>query len=265
LRSSIALATSLLAALALSGCSGGEAVSLESVAYAADRTQSSGSSRVAMELSMEMGGERMRVTADGAFDYQRGRGWMELDLGPLGSLTDGTPASRMTMLFEGDTVWMRVPPGYPGSGGKPWVRTSLANKGMGVQNPDPSQLLDSLRSLSDSVKKLGSSDVRGVETTHYRAALDLQKAMGAAPAKEREDAKALAHLFGGLETVPVDLHIDELNRIRRLEMKYEFKLFEEKFDAEINMDLFDFGVPVKFKRPPASQVADVSYAVGSGG
>lgn len=266
MRSSLALAASLLAALAVAGCSGGEKVALESVAHAADRTQSSGSSRVAMELSMEMGGTRGGVTAVGAFDYERDRGWMELDLGPLGSLTDGAPARQMTMLYEGDTIWTSVPPGNAATGGKPWARMRLrGNLGMGVQNPDPSQLLDSLQAMGDSVERRGRTDVRGVGTTHYRAELDLERALAAAPASERDDAKALVQLFGGLETVPVDLYIDDAERVRRMEMRYEFELFEENFEAEIKMDLFDFGAPVAFKRPPASQVADVSSTVGPGG
>lgn len=267
MRPSLALAASLLAALALSGCSGGEAVSLESVAHAADRTQSSGSSRMTMEMSMRIDGKEMKVVADGAFDYKRARGWMEMDLGPLGALTDGRPMPRMTMLVEGNTVWMRVSPELSSqTGGKPWTRTTATGStlGTGVQNPDPSQLLDSLRGLSDSVEKVGRSNVRGVDTTHYSADVDLTKAMAEAPAGERENAKAMLQLLGGRTTLPVDLYIDDAGRVRRMELKYEFDVLGEKMEAAVKLDLFDFGAPVAFERPLASQVADVSSTVGSG-
>jgi hypothetical protein len=260
-RSSLALAASLLAALAVAGCSGGETVALESVAHAADRTQSSGSSRMTMEITIGVDGKRMKVVADGAFDYKRARGWMEMDLGPLGALTDGAPPPRMTMLIEGDTIWMRVPPGMSAqTGGKPWARVSAGGNGlgMGVQNPDPSQLLDSLRGLTDSLEKRGRTNVRGVDTTHYRAHLDLQKAMAAARAREREEAQAMLQMFGGIREVPIDLYIDDADRVRRMELKYEFDVMDQKLEAEIKLELFDFGAHVAFKRPPAHQVAELA-------
>lgn len=268
MRSSLALAASLVAALALAGCSGGEKVALESVAHAADRTQSAGSSRMRMEIAIGVGGERMKIVADGAFDYKRARGWMEMDLGPLGALTDGAPMPRMTMLIEGGTIWMRVPPGMSNqTGGKPWARMSAGGNGLGigVQNPDPSQMLDSLRGLTDSLEKRGRTTVRGAETTHYRAHLDMQKAMAAAPAREREEAQAMLQLFGGLREIPADLYIDDADRVRRMELKYEFDVMGQKMEAEIKLELFDFGAPVAFKRPPAHQVADVASTLSSGG
>jgi hypothetical protein len=259
-RSALALAASLLVALALAGCSGAEKVSLESVAHAADRTQSAGSSRMAMEMTIAVNGQRMKIVADGAFDYRRARGWMEMDLGPLGSLNDGTPMPRMTMMIEGNTIWMRVPPAMSAqTGGKPWARVSAGGNGlgMGVQNPDPSQMLDSLRGLTDSLERLGRSNVRGVDTTHYRAHLDLRKAVAQAPAAERKNLEAMLRLVGGLDEVPIDLYLDDSDRVRRMELKYEFEVLERKMEAQLKLELFDFGAPVAFKRPPAHQVAEL--------
>jgi hypothetical protein len=257
----VAFLVSLVLALSLAGCSGSDTVALESVANAADRTQSSGSSRLAMELSMGMDGKRFDVRATGAFDYKRSRGWMEMDLGGLAVLTSGPALPRLRMLFEGDTIWMRVPPALtPRTNGRPWARMTAGTSalGTGMQQPDPAQMLDSLRGLSDSLSKVGRARVRGVETTHYRASVDLEKALSAAPAREREHAKAVLQLFGGLEQVPVELYIDDANRVRRMELKYEFELLDHEVDAEIRMELFDFGARVAFARPPASQVAELS-------
>jgi hypothetical protein len=258
-RSVSAVLASLLATLALVGCAGSETVSLESVAHAATTTRSAGSSRMAMEMSVEVGGKTLKVLANGAFDYKRMRGWMEMDLGALSALTDGKPSPRMTMLFDGATVWMRVPPELSSLGqGKPWLRTTVGGRdmSMGMQSPDPSQMLQTLRGVSDSVEKRGHQRVRGVETTHYRAKIDLQKAMGQAPAREREQAQSMLKLFG-LGTVPVDLYLDDANRVRRMKLEYDYEVFEQKLSAELKLDLFDFGVRVPFKRPPASQVAEL--------
>jgi hypothetical protein len=263
MRSFTALLASLAATLALVGCAGSDTVSLDSVAQAATTTQKSGSSRMAMEMSVEADGKRMKITADGAFDYKRGRGWMVMDLGPLAALGGSSAAPRMTMLFERGTVWVQLPPELRAqTGGKPWMRTTASGAGLntGMQSPDPAQMLDTLRGLSDSVEKRGRKTIRGAETTHYRAEIDLSKAMAQAPARERQQAQAMLKMFGGLDSLPLptDLYIDDGGRVRRMEVEYEFDIAGEKLSADLKLDLFAFGTRVSFKRPPAGQIADLS-------
>lgn len=261
MRSFTALLASLVATLALVGCAGGDTVSLDSVARAATTTQKSGSSRMAMDMSVEVAGKRMKITADGAFDYKRGRGWMVMDLGPLAALGGGSAAPRMTMLLERGTVWVQLPPELRAqTGGKPWMRTTASGAGLntGMQSPDPAQMLDTLRGLSNSVEKRGRKTIRGADTTHYRAEIDLSKAMAQAPARERQQAQAMLKMFGGLESLPTDLYIDDAGRVRRMEVEYEFDIAGEKLSADLKLDLFAFGTRVSFKPPPAGQVADLS-------
>ena len=255
-----ALLASLVATLALVGCAGSETVSLESVAQAATTTQKSGSSRMTMEMSVDLAGKHMKITADGAFDYKRGRGWMVMDLGPLAALGGSSAAPRMTMLFEHGSVWVQVPAELRAqTGGKAWMRTTVDGAGMntGMQSPDPGQMLDTLRGVSDSVEKRGHKSIRGADTTHYRAQIDLSKAMTAAPAQERAQAQAMLKMFGGPDSLPTDLYIDDAGRVRRMEVEYEFDIAGEKITADLKLDLFAFGTRVSFKRPPAGQVADV--------
>ena len=121
--------------------------------------------------------------------------------------------------------------------------------GAGVQQPDPSSMLDSLRGVSDSLEKRGRVSVRGVATTHYHAKLDMAKAFAEVPAAEREQAEAMMKLFGASVDVPVDVYIDDADRIRRMELAYEFDLIGQKMAIEMKMELFDFGAPVAFTRP----------------
>jgi hypothetical protein len=259
-RALLASTASLLAALALAGCSGGDTVSLESVAHAATQTESAGSSRLAMVVSMEMEGKRAELVAEGAFDYKRSRGWMDLDLDALGAFGDGPSlGGAVRILVEGNTVWMRVPPSMrAATGGKPWAKTTAGSGalGAGVQQPDPSAMLDSLRGLSDSLEKKGRVSVRGVSTTHYRAEVDMAKALAEAPAAERANAEAALKLLGAVDDIPVDLYIDDANRIRRMEMEYEFEVVGRSMAMEMKLELFDFGTPVTFERPASDQVAE---------
>jgi hypothetical protein len=259
----LALAAALLASLTLAACSGGDAVAIDPVAQAADRTNEAGSSRMVMEMSLGMRGDRLFVNAEGAMDYKRRRGWLLMDFSQLTALNPNAPEMpRLHMLFENTTIWMRVPPALTGStGGKPWARMPLGSSSGafgGMQQPDPSQLLDALRGISGSVEKVGETRVRGVETTHYTADISLDKALAEAPARERAATKAALKTLGGLDEMPVDLYIDDAGRVRRMEMEYDLKSAGMAFETEIKMELFDFGTRVKFKRPPASQVADMS-------
>jgi hypothetical protein len=264
MRASVALVASLCAALTLVGC-GGDSVALESVAHAASRTESAGSSRMALVMTMNAGGERFDVLAEGAFDYKRSRGWMELDLGGLSTLSGGPGLDGpMRMLVDRGTIWIRVPPALRGeTGGKAWARMSAGTSafGAGMQNPDPSMMLDSLRGVTDSLEKRGRVSVRGVATTHYHAKLDMNKAMSEVPATERKQAEAMLKLLGGSVDAPIDVYIDDADRIRRMEMTYDFDVVGQKMSVAMKMELFDFGAKVAFKRPPASQVAELSSLV----
>jgi hypothetical protein len=253
----------LLAAVCLAGCAGGDTVSLESVAHAASRTESAGSARMAMEVAVSVDGKRARMVAEGAMDFKRARGWMDMDLSGMAALEEPGSApvdvGVLRMLFEGTTVWMQVPPSLRAeTGGKPWARMSAGTSalGTGVQQPDPASMLESLRGLSDTLEKKGRVRVRGAETTHYRAKLDMAKAFEGMPASERESGEAMMKLFGGSMSMPVDLYIDDADRVRRMEMKYELELLEQKMALELKMELFDFGTRVAFKRPAPHLVAD---------
>lgn len=255
MRAILATTAALLAALTLAACSGGDTVSLESVAQAASRTESAGSSRMALVMSMEANGQPFEVFAEGAFDYRRSRGWMDMDLGALGPQFSGP----MRLLIEGNTAWLRMPPSLrPQTGGKPWARMSAAGAlGAGLQQPDPSSMLDTLRGVTDSLERRGRVSVRGVATTHYHAKLDMAKAFSEVPAAEREQAESMLKLFGASVDVPVDVYIDDADRIRRMELAYEFDLMGQKMGIELKMELFDFGARVPFKRPPASEIAEL--------
>lgn len=263
MRSLLGLTAALLASLTLAACSGGDTVALDPVAQAADRTNAAGSSRMVMEMSLGMDGEKFFVNAEGAMDYKRRRGWLLMDFSQLAALNPGAPEiPRLKMVFEDTTIWMRVPPALAGStGGKLWVRTSLGSSSDafgGMQQPDPSQMLDALRGISGSVKEVGKARVRGVETTRYSADVSLDKALEQTPPRQREAAKAALKMFGGLEKMPVDLYIDDAGRVRRMEMEYELKSAGMSFESEVKLELFDFGTRVAFERPPAGQVADLS-------
>src|SRR5205085_4390168 len=82
----------------------------------------------------------------------------------------------------------------PSLGAKPWIKMDLG-KLIGIpglssltSNPtmgDPSQMLQYLRAASDGVVSAGQQQVDGVETTHYRAELSLDRLPGNLPSADQ--------------------------------------------------------------------------------
>ena len=115
--------------------------------------------------------------------------------------------------------------------------------------------------------RVGTEDVRGSATTHYRAVVDLNKAADQSPTA-RDAIKSTVKLLGS-SSMPVDVWVDAQGRVRR--MKYVVDLSKSKVTAStasvpgsvtFTLELFDFGVPVQAVVPPADQVVDLSALSG---
>jgi hypothetical protein len=276
----------LAAALVLPACGGGDSVTAEPVAEAAAKTTEAGSSRIEFTMEMEGGGQSFTMRGDGVFGYSPSRGRMTLDLGDLAELSGGALGDgRMEFLFDGLVYYMKFPEGADELGplGDKWLKIDLAKAGevAGVDlgalqqaNQNPAQLMQFLRGASDDIEEIGQEQVRGVETTRYRATLDLDEAaeqgadIGELSDEMREQLKAEIERMKaqtGLETLPVDVWIDEDNLLRRMRMELSFPVEGEQVDMEMTMDFFDFGVDVRVAPPPDEQTVDITALAGGGG
>jgi hypothetical protein len=168
-----------------------------------------------------------------------------------------------------------VQPGLKG-----WIRFDLQALGeeagldfdqlmqLGSQS-DPSQALAYLRAASDDIQEVGSEEVRGVETTHYRMTVDLARVAAAAPPAQREALQAQVDELiekSRIQNVPTDVWIDEDGLVRRQRLTYENMAFAPGVhgDMTMTMELFDFGVDVEVDPPPASQVVDLQELLKGG-
>jgi len=214
------------------------------------------------------------ITITGEADYQAHRGHMLIDLSEFG--LQGPPIDAV---FDNATVYEKFPPALAAAlpPGKSWVKVDLATAGKSVgvdlqglsqsQAGDPSQTLDYLRGASNKVTTVGSEDVRGTPTTHYRAVIDLNKAADASPTA-RDAIKSTIKLLG-TSTQPIDVWVDAQGRARRL--KYTVDLSKSKVapstpnlpgSVTFTLELYDFGAPVQADVPPADQVVDLAAITG---
>lgn len=258
----ISLLLCLAAAGGLAAC-GTEDFNPDVVAQAADKTVSAGGAKVA--FTIDAAGQAMKGT--GFMDASARKGRIRFAL-PQGQ-------GDLETVFLQRVVYLHLPAKLSAQvpGGKPWLKLDLDKlaKSQGIDlgalqstsNSDPSQQLDQLRGAGE-VKRVGDEKVRGAQTTHYRAKIDLRRAADKAPAAQRAAAKRSVERLiklQGTSTLPVDVWLDGQGRLRRERVTQKI----QGQSLDFTMDLYDFGTREALKAPPASQTQDFSDVVKAAG
>ncbi|HVE97801.1 MAG TPA: LppX_LprAFG lipoprotein [Mycobacteriales bacterium] len=260
MRRKLAAAVALAVALTGAGCGSDGPTPIEVVRASSAKTLAAESSKVSITITTEVDGTPTTMSGEGAFDYTTRRGTLTMD---LGSLLAGTTVEVRSI---GDVIYTSVPPVAAGLlGGKKFMRIDL--KALAAKNEtfaslrtgtDPSSGLDALRGAKD-VKKVGTEQVRGEATTHYRGTIDL----GEAKAELSGDAAAaIEHLRTTLkvEEIPFEAWLDDAGRSRRMKMSIDSPgtaaTGNKPQSVDMTIETFDFGTKVDVVEPPAAEVAD---------
>jgi hypothetical protein len=244
----------VLAALALAGCGGGSTATV-SFAEAADATQSTDTMRFSMTGTITADGESSTMEGEGATDTRAGRTEFTLTM----------PGLDMEAVMADTKIYIRMPTlkdELPGL--KPWIELDLQKLGeaagvdfqslvdLGNQG-DPLKLLGYLRAAG-SVEEIGSEEIRGVETTHYRSDVDLSRYADVLADENPRAAKSLRALIrdaGGEVVVPLDVWIDEDGLVRRQSFEQSMP---DGSSMQMTIDLYDFGADVDVALPPRADV-----------
>jgi hypothetical protein len=219
----------LALALALAGC--GVAPSPEqALSDSTGTTAEAGSSRIAVSYDGE-------PFLTGTFDYQRGAG-----------LVDGPGGLPATIITE-DAVYNEI----SGYGKRHWLELPV-DSGPELLEPfaNSTKELFGFLSAAGEVERIGSGVERGEEVTRYRARVNVERALLEVPQRERAKLRALFDMYwpGSERTgIPVRLALDAEGRIRRVDLTV--------LDLEHVIELYDYGVKVDAKPPPANEV--ISY------
>lgn len=258
-----------LTALLFAGCGGdsGDAA-ITVLKAAATKTTAAGSARMAMTMTMGSGSSAVTVTGEGEFDMASKRGRMTMDMGSI----PGAAGSTMDMVYDGTIMYMKFPPGLVPSS-KPWIKLDLQKAGeeLGIdlgalsssasQN-DPTQFLNYLNGVSSDVKKVGTEDVRGTSTTHYKATIDMRKAAETLGPDAAPSVQKLIDQMGQA-TMPAEYWVDGDGLARRVKMKMDPDGKGPGPSATMTYELYDFGAPVNVSPPPAREVVDFSDVLKS--
>lgn len=278
----------LVLVLVLAACGGERDASspAEVLDQAAENMVAAGSLRYTMDstmLSRDLSEKSIPIRGEGVATTDDERGRMTMDLSEMIRAVvaqEAGPEERefLELLFGdaegwqaetryiGDQAWMRVPALTELVGGKPWIEladTDEPESGLDLalgNSPDnPAALLPYLRSLGP-VTEVGKQQVRGLETTHYSATVELDRVPDQAPADERDELREKIERTieqTGQRTVPLDIWVDEDALPRRMRFvdvspPGEDEKYPTTWSATI--DILEYGVPVEVVPPPPGKV-----------
>ena len=293
-----ALAGSLAALAAAAGCGGGsgtavtgEPLDLAQLSQAATTSADATSGRFAFrfEASLPETDEPFAFGGEGAFDAAAGRGRFSFDFSSLAKLLGkeffgGIPVSgwpdfdepgawQLEAIQDRDVSYVRFPAlSSQLPAGKSWVRADAASKvkaqGLDLtqfkqfDREDRAKMLDYLRAASGEIETVGTEELRGTPTTHYRATVDLAKHAALAPLSERDGPGSFLGdtLPADGAEAPVDFWLDEQGLIRKLEMSFAATQpgTTDEATGSVTFELWDYGEPVAIELPPADEVVDES-------
>lgn len=285
-RTLVVVAASLSVLLGACGVAAGSRGAVEQVSSGAGRTVAAStltaagrstadvpSERVSMTVTTTTDGkDGLTVTAEGAFDPAAGRGHLETSVsgvdGPMADL------ASTEAVYDGDTVYLRSGIFESFSGGKPWIKITheqlgeVSGKLEGSVHGDPGSFLDMLEGAG-TVKEVGRATVRSVDTTHYRATVDLTKALDRLDEKRRKRLESTLDSLGPsldvLRKVPLEAWIDDDGHVRRITQTMDLGTVRRgTTSAEVSVtqtvELYDFGAPVEITVPKASEVSELDLS-----
>jgi hypothetical protein len=232
----------------LAGCGGGVDASL--LATAVSNTEAAGGAEVAFEAKLHLPGadQPMVMTGSGFEDAKAQRATLTVEMPGMG---------EMEVIGDGLTMYMRADMLAAGLGGKEWMKMDLERTGsslginmggIGQIGQGTSEQLRMLKTVSDGVSDEGRETVRGIETTHYSATIDMSRV---------PDGERLIELTGQSE-IPVGVWVDDNERVRRMHWEQVFREDDVEVQAELTAEYVRFGVPVEIDVPDQDDVVDAT-------
>ncbi|HVV36499.1 MAG TPA: LppX_LprAFG lipoprotein [Acidimicrobiales bacterium] len=254
-RRRVLVSVALAAALAASAgaCSKGDAVSVSkdpAAALAAAATRTAEGNSVKLDLSAKTASLTV-ATGNGAYDFDKKTGRFTLA---------GALLSNFDLIFTPDKVYIKTP-----QGPKKWAALTdaeLANSGStsflaSIRSQlDPRETLRNLGSGTKNAKVVGKEKVRGTDTTHVHADVDLSDAAIAKAPVDAQDSLRQARQSLGADSYPIDVWLDGDGRVRRLSYSLTVGEGTQRATTTVQLEFYDFGKDPGIVIPPASDVKE---------
>jgi hypothetical protein len=241
------------------------------LAASVEKTEAAKNAQLHIDVQSSSGAQSVDISGDGIIDFANKKFQLALEL-PSSLGVGGSIEERV---IDG-VFYVHLPAiAESATGGKPWIKVDESqlngggDSGLSPVGQDPTQYLGMLRSVSNSVTKLGTVEIRGVETTHYRAQVDLAKAAAAGGA----DAASIAQFNTefGTTTIPEDVYIDAQGMARRFSVSFAPAAGSSGAAASVSfsttVDLFNFGTSdtADIVAPPPDEIGSLPSGINLGG
>lgn len=207
----------------------------------------------ASEMSMDFGGiiEAAAASESGGDDIGL---FADFFKEPLQVITVGEKSWikwGLLAIFTGaDDKWLE---GEDGSAG------DLASGfGVGGASGSPTDILETLADANADVEEIGTEELRGVQTTHYRALIDAEALAESMSAREREEFESDLGA-SPISEFPMEFWLDDQGLLHRYRMDLSDPALLSESDgelesAEIIFDMWDHGADLDIQPPPADQI-----------
>ncbi len=213
----------------------------------------------------------MSMTFEGAYDVATKASSMSMDLSGMAGLMGADPSTAgmgdlmgepMQMIVIGETGWMKWGLfSMMGVTADQWVEMdsteiSGMTEGFGAGSAtDPTEFLRQLEDANADIEELGTETVRGIETTHYRAVVDLAELQAALPADQAADLEAT--MGAGLDTLPMEFWIGDDGLVYRWSTTMDMSGMADAAgigSVAMTYEMFDYGQDVGIVAPDPSLV-----------
>ena len=204
-----------------------------------------------MAAMPEAGSFAFTTTSDSAGQAQEMTGEARFGDGGIEMEATGTGAQAMDMILVDKTMYMKSE--ALGTGDK-WLKIDLSDPnslfGMIGKATDPEVMFKAMESPK-KLELIGSEDVDGVETNHYRITMDPASYLAA-----MEFPPAMAEMLP--KELVTDMWVDADNLPRKFEQTVEVKAAGGGQATKSNTQgtYSDFGTDVEIEVPPASEVTE---------
>lgn len=208
------------------------------------------------EMSMDLSGmAEMIVATEGAGeDEQLAEMFATFFSEPLQIITIGNESWMKWSFFSsflgaGDN-WI--------AGSADMAGETTGSLGFGAEGGSPSDFLAALEDADAQVEEVGSEEVRGEPTTHYKVVLDIEALAAEATPEERAELDELLGQ-GAPSEFPMDVWLDGDGLLRRFTMAIDASDMEDAAELEsatLTFEIWDYGADIVIVPPPANQVVD---------
>jgi hypothetical protein len=241
------LALAAVVALVAAGCGEAEQEAavddnpLAALNTAATKTAEVDSMRQTLTMDAAFGGEELSMEGEGSFTADSQDGTM------TATIVEGGEEIEFEAISVDGTLYIKGD-AFPLPAGKEWLKAPDAP----TSTMEPAAFVRFLQE-SEGVENVGTEEIRGEQTTHFRGPLDLERLAQAS------DSPVLDRLKSSPDAKDFDIVVDVWVMDDDLPARIAMKLTTTGDNAgEMTMatDILEYDVPIDVEAPPAGKVAN---------